>query len=84
LGGDISDSILGMVGRIVSDNPVENSREHVAYRLLQEIARAEKKIITGLVHNSPSGETTRKWLLDTYAECLDAVKAQRTYPKPKD
>lgn len=52
----------------------ENSPEQVAFKLMNEIASVEKKSM----HASPSnGWTTadRKWILDTYAECLKAVQA---------
>lgn len=49
----------------------ENSPEYVAYRLLLNVAYVEDKKI------APStlvGKADRKWLLDTYAECLKAVR----------
>lgn len=50
----------------------ENSPEQVAYRLFRHVADAEDKI---LVQGSARGEAaTRKWIIDTYAECLYAVK----------
>jgi len=53
----------------MADEPVinlgENSAEYIAYRLLGNICIAEKRPING---------SDRKWLLDTYAECLNAVK----------
>jgi hypothetical protein len=51
----------------------ENSPEQVAYKLLQTIASNEGKSLG----NSPvsgAASADRKWLLDTYAECLQAVK----------
>jgi hypothetical protein len=54
-------------------NVVENSPEHVAFLLFREIAKSEKKNII----NPPQAATEaadRKWILDTYAECLRAVK----------
>jgi hypothetical protein len=57
----------------------ENSPEHVAHKLLHEIADIEKKAF----HNEPSsGWTTadRAWVLDTYRECLMAVKGLRKSP----
>jgi hypothetical protein len=61
----------------MADAPIvhigENSPEHVAYQLFREIARSEKKHII----NAPASHTTEvnaKWILDTYAECLRAVK----------
>jgi hypothetical protein len=49
----------------------ENSPEQVAYRLLHDVARAEKKSFGG---GSIAATTDRKWILDTYAECLNAVR----------
>jgi hypothetical protein len=42
----------------------ENSPEYVAYRLMQLIADTENNI-----------KRDRKWILDTYAECLLTVHA---------
>jgi hypothetical protein len=47
----------------------ENSPEQVAFKLLTIIAASEKKAI-----NTGGATADRKWLLDTYAECLLAVK----------
>lgn len=58
----------------------ENSPEHVAYRLMERIADVEG------VSLSKAGKeklATRKWILDVYAESLDAVKANRRYSKPQ-
>lgn len=50
----------------------ENSREEVAYKLLKDVGRLEG------MHNGIKFENTdRKWLLDTYAQCLTAVKGNR-------
>lgn len=55
----------------------ENSPEQVAYKLMGHIADVERKSI----HQSqPTGGWTaadRKWILDTYAECLQAAKGYR-------
>ena len=51
----------------------ENSPEYVAHRLLSDIAAVEQKVF----HRNPSsGQTSadRQWILDTYAECLQAVR----------
>jgi hypothetical protein len=45
----------------------ENSPEHVAYELFRHIALVEGKPLV-------SGGPDRKWILDTYAECLLAVR----------
>jgi hypothetical protein len=60
----------------MAESPVvhigENSPEHVAYELLEAIARVEGKVF----HRNSSGSATadRKWILDTYAECIKAVR----------
>jgi hypothetical protein len=46
----------------------ENSPEEIAYKLLQHIASQERKTLI------VSSEAERKWLLDTYAECLMTVR----------
>jgi len=56
----------------MADNTVvhigENSPEYVAYLLFTTIAGIEDKIL-----NSRGG-VDRKWVLDTYAECMNAVR----------
>lgn len=49
----------------------ENSPEEVAYKLLRTIASSEGK---SLGSNLDKATAERKWLLDTYAECLLTVK----------
>jgi hypothetical protein len=44
------------------------SAEEVAYKLMYVVAWAENKDLDGW------GKADRKWILDTYAECLLAVK----------
>ncbi len=60
----------------MADAPVlhigENSPEHVAYKLLQAIAAAESKLLTATMGGPATAD--RKWLLDTYAECLITVR----------
>ncbi len=56
----------------------ENSPEYVAYRLLQNVAAVERKVF----HSSPGERNEiadRKWILDTYAECLYATKGGRNF-----
>lgn len=52
----------------------ENTQEHVAYRLFMDIAKAEGIVF---VPDPPPGYQTaeRKWILETYAACLKAVKS---------
>lgn len=59
----------------MADNSTTDSAEHVAYKLLSVIASNESKSFGGM---SPA-TADRKWLLDTYAECIDAVKGTRSY-----
>lgn len=57
----------------------ENSPEEVAYKLLKTIASNERKTLSG---NMEPASADRKWLLDTYAECLIAVKTPHARSKP--
>jgi hypothetical protein len=50
----------------------ENSPEQVAYRLLQDVMNAEGRSI---FRTEKREQVDRKYLLDTYVECLKAVKA---------
>lgn len=56
----------------------ENSPEHVAYALFERVAQIEGKVLV------KDGGADRKWVLDTYAECLRAVRnpASRLPPQP--
>lgn len=45
----------------------ENSPEQVAFNLLHVVANIENKTLM------PGSGVDRKWVLDTYAECLNAV-----------
>jgi hypothetical protein len=49
----------------------ENSPEHIAYRLLQEIAHAEDVQLLGQIG---SKKAHRNYILLTYDECLHVVK----------
>jgi hypothetical protein len=51
----------------------ENSPEHVAYRLMADIAKIEDKALYRTSENE-GHRADRKWILDTYAECLSAVQ----------
>ncbi len=57
----------------MADTPVvhigENSPEQVAYRLMIDVANVEGYL----------NKMDRKKILDTYAECLDAVRGRRQY-----
>ena len=60
----------------MTDVPVihigENSPEHVAYRLFLHIATAEGQ---GVMSGSKNPHPTKAWILNTYAECLRAVRS---------
>ena len=55
----------------------ENSPEHVAYKLLHDVMHLEKRTTTPHMASRDGGATLadRKYLLDTYAECIMAVKS---------
>jgi hypothetical protein len=52
----------------------DNSPEHVAYRLMLDIARVEKKALGA---SASCQIADRRWILDTYAECLRAVRSPK-------
>ncbi len=52
----------------------DNSPEYVAYRLLLDIARVEKKALTA---SASCQMADRKWILGTYAECLLTVRSPK-------
>lgn len=58
------------------DTPVihiaENSPEQIAYALLETIASNEGLFLKASMAGKASAD--RKWLLDTYAECLLTVR----------
>jgi hypothetical protein len=58
----------------MADAPVvhigENSPEEVAYKLMERIAFVEGKVLLGMGTARPD----RKWVLDTYKECLNTVR----------
>jgi hypothetical protein len=47
----------------------ENSPEQVAYKLMRDIAIAEKIYLSGTSLNS-----NRDWIIRTYCQCLQAVR----------
>ena len=58
-------------------SPTDESPESVAYRLLVLIADLENKTL----HGNPAKDRTnadRQWILDTYAECLKAIRTPET------
>jgi hypothetical protein len=48
----------------------ENSPEQIAYRLMHDVANVEKRQL----YSHGDQPADRKWILDTFAECLNAVK----------
>jgi len=52
----------------------ENSPERIALILFEHIARAERK---DLYPARGEQGTDRQWILDTYAECINAVRGLR-------
>ena len=55
----------------------ENSPEQIAYRLYHEIMRTEDKVPYRPTDGSEK-QADRKYLLDLYSECIDAVRGHRT------
>jgi hypothetical protein len=49
------------------------SPEYIAYRLMHDIAEIEGKVFRPS-EREPQKAITRKWVLETYAECLVVVK----------
>ncbi|WP_346900636.1 hypothetical protein [uncultured Roseibium sp.] len=62
----------------MADQPIvhigENSVEEVAFKLFRCIGSAEGKTA---FNGSPKDGTDRKWILDTYAECLHTARGYR-------
>lgn len=60
----------------MADAPVahigENSPEEVAYKLLHIVAEAEGMTLHGTTARKANAD--RRWILDTYADCLLAVQ----------
>ena len=53
----------------------ENSPEQVAYRLMEAIAKVESKTLyVPSERSSGVMAADRKWILDTYAECMKAIR----------
>ncbi len=61
----------------MADNAVvhigENSPEQVAFKLMQEISNVEGVQL----YSHGEKPVSREWVLDTYAECLKAVRGFR-------
>jgi hypothetical protein len=52
----------------------ENSPEYIAYRLLKDVMDLEGKTLSRGVTNPNISTADRKYLLDTYLECIQAVR----------
>ncbi len=52
----------------------ENSPEEVALKLLRYIASVERKVLHTTTPGSGEVPADRRWILDTYAECLKTVR----------
>lgn len=57
---------------------VENTPEYIAYQLLERVADLEGMALS---RDGKDKLASRKWLLDTCAECLDAARGARRYAK---
>ncbi|AZO81824.1 MULTISPECIES: hypothetical protein [unclassified Bosea (in: a-proteobacteria)] len=53
----------------------EGSPQAVAFKLLKEVAYAESKELS--VSGAADSKPDRKWILDTFAECLSAAHGFR-------
>ena len=58
----------------------ENSPEKIAHALFLTIASVEGRILGGVEDARKARMADRKYILDTYAECLAAVRGYRTFP----
>ena len=54
----------------------ENSPEQVALKLVEVVANLESREL----YASGKNPADRRWILDTYAECLAAVRGYRDVP----
>ncbi len=51
----------------------DTSPEYIAYKLMRDIAETEGKYFRPS-EREPQKAITRKWILETYAECLTVVR----------
>jgi hypothetical protein len=63
-----------MISEIPTVHIGENSPEEVALKLSRYIASVEPKVLHTTAPSSEEIPTDRKWILDTYAERLKAVR----------
>jgi hypothetical protein len=60
------------------------SPEEIAFKLLMLVAKTERRSMEGYKQadlNEGWTEANRKWILDTYNECIEAAKGYRGKPK---
>jgi hypothetical protein len=69
---DLLDAHLGGENKMATDPAESGSPEAVALRLLEIIAANERKILSN--STAAAANADRKWVLDTYAECLRVVR----------
>ena len=54
---------------------MDGTKEAIALQLLKFVAAAEQKYLDGLTNGGTAPD--RDWILDTYAECLEAADGSR-------
>jgi hypothetical protein len=64
-----------LLKRALKEGNTAGTPEHIAYGLLSIIARVEGKSLTA---GSAGTNPDRKWILDTFAECMEATKNPET------
>jgi|GEM_PF-2167695 len=59
-----------------SSDTSEWTPEHIAYTLMRKVAAAEGRALSDEAEAKPGSGTPadRKWMLDTFAECMQAVR----------
>ena len=65
----------------MSETPVvhigEGSPEQIAYRLMLDVMKVENRVISTTAAAGPHTPADRHYLLNTYHECLMAVRGKR-------
>jgi polysaccharide biosynthesis acetyltransferase WcbI-like protein len=57
---------------------VSGSPEYIAYRLFRHVASAERRTFDHKTRQEGESPADRKWILDTYAECIEAVRNHKS------
>jgi protein required for attachment to host cells len=74
----VAEASVSLGGPMISETPTmhigENSPEEVALKLLRYSASVERKVLHTTTPGSGEIPADRKWILDTYAEYLKAVR----------